>query len=142
MFQSNIILQAMRQLDMGEIESEVYIAYLNDKKPNLTKLAKNLSVHRTVIYKAIERLKLHSLMTEKDGKITIEPPERLITTLKQKEAENRLAIKQVDSYLSELNARYYSFYEQPQFKIYTGQSQFVDAHNQVLQEITTDFRFS
>ena len=141
MFQSNIILQAMKQLGMGEIESEVYIAYLNDKKPNLTKIAKGLSAHRTVIYKAIEALKAHSLMTDVDGKVVIEPPERLVSILKQKEAENRLAIKQVDGYLSELNAKYYSFYEKPEFKIYSGQFQFVDLHNQVLNEITTDYHF-
>ena len=141
MFQSNIILQAMKQLDMDEIEAEVYIAFLNDKKPNLTNLAKSLTVHRTVIYKAIDKLKSFNLMVETDGKITIEPPERLISILRQKEAENRLAIKQVDSYLSELNAKYYSNYEKPDYKIYSGQFQFIDLHNQILNEITTDYHF-
>jgi len=139
MLNTNIIEYAMNQLDLGEVEAQVYLAYLENKNPNLSKLSKEISSHRTQIYRAIEKLKENGLITEENGQFKIEPPEKLAAILKQKEAQNRLAAKQIDNYLSELNTKYYSQYEKPEYKSYVGHRQFVDIHNQVLSEITTDY---
>lgn len=135
---SDIIFQTMSQLDMGNIEAEVYLAFLNDTKPNLTQLAKNMGVDRSFIYKAINKLKEANLIHEYDGHYKIESPDKLKAILNYKIDSQKLVAKNLDSYLSALNSKYYAMYEQPQFKIYTGRSQFIDAHNQILHEINTD----
>jgi predicted transcriptional regulator len=138
---SDIIFQAMAQLDMGNVEAEVYLAFLNNKKPNLTQLAKNIGVDRSFMYKAISKLKEASLLTEEDEQYKIESPDKLMSILNYKIDTQKLVAKNLDGYLSALNSKYYAMYEQPQFKIYTGKSQFIDAQNQILQEIKTSLSY-
>lgn len=135
---SDIIFQAMTQLDMGNTEAEVYMAFLNDKKPNLTQLARDMGVDRSFIYKAINRLKEVGLISEEEDQYKIESPDKLMAILNYKIDSQKLVAKNLDGYLSALNSKYYTMYEQPQFKIYTGRSQFIDAHNQILHEINTN----
>jgi sugar-specific transcriptional regulator TrmB len=141
MSNSDIIFQAMSQLGMGNIEAEVYMAFLNDKKPNLTQLAKDMGVDRSFIYKAINKLKEVNLILENDGHYKIESPDKLMAILNYKIDSQKLVAKNLDSYLSALNSKYYALYEQPQFKIYTGRSQFIDAQNQILHEINTSLSY-
>jgi sugar-specific transcriptional regulator TrmB len=134
---SNLLQLVLEQLDLGELEIQIYQLLLQHPELNVTDLAKKTGVYRLKIYNALDNLQKAELISQTadyNRKIELEPPAKIITKLKLKENNLSRINSDFEQLLPELQSQYYSSARQPITKIYQGKKEFLQIFHQILEE--------
>jgi sugar-specific transcriptional regulator TrmB len=134
---SNLLQLVLEQLELGDLEIQIYQLLLQHPELNVTDLAKKTDVYRLKIYNALDNLQKAELISQTadyNRKIELEPPAKIITKLKLKENNLSRINSDFEQLLPELQSQYYSSARQPITKIYQGKKEFLQIFHQVLEE--------
>jgi len=128
---------ALSQLELSDLAISVYELIFQILNPTITLIAQKLNTNRNRVYEAIEELSKVGLIKNKQDYqrgIIPEPPQRIISKLRDKEISIRRSSEDLTKVLPDLSTIYYSNKRQPYVKIAEGRQQFIDVFNQVLEE--------
>lgn len=134
---SNLLQLVLEQLELGELEIQIYQLLLQHPELNVTDLAKKTGVYRLKVYNALDNLQKAELIVQTEDynrKIELEPPAKIITKLKFKENNLSRINSDFEQLLPELKSQYYSSARQPIAKIYEGKKEFLQIFHQILEE--------
>jgi sugar-specific transcriptional regulator TrmB len=134
---SNLLSKVLSQLDLSELEMQIYLLLLQNPEINVTDLAKKTGMYRLKIYSALDNLQKAELVAQgKDynRKIELEPPAKIATKLKLKENSLNRINSDFEALLPELQSQYYSSARQPITRIYEGKKEFTQIFHQILEE--------
>ncbi len=92
------MLDQLRDYGLTEVQAKVYYHLLTLGSTSSTKVAKQLNVHRSEVYRVLRELADKGLVTEKKGKrpilYTPTPPEEALNILLQQQAKTLQRLKQ------------------------------------------------
>jgi len=134
---SDILSKVLNQIGLSSFAIKAYttLSLLDD--PNITNLAKELSVDRAKIYATLIELEDAGLVQPRKSHsrfIDLVSPSILVQKLRKKELEAKnLSLELVES-LPNLNFKFSNKKRSPLVKIYEGKTQFINLYNQVLEE--------
>ena len=137
---SNLLQLVLEQLDLGDLEIQIYQLLLINPDLNVTEIANKTGVYRLKIYNALNNIQKAELISQTEDynrKIELEPPAKIITKLKLKENNLSRINSDFEQLLPELQSQYYSSARQPIAKIYQGKKEFTQIFHQILEEIET-----
>ena len=119
-----MIQQFLEDIGLSEKEAEIYQKLLTVESASVVDLSKLTLINRTTIYPVLEQLIKKDLVVEVDSgkkaKYQAEPPERLITFIKNKQNSLAEQEKLLDEVIPRLKGASIQTGEKPIVKIYEG----------------------
>lgn len=136
----------LEELGLKRTEIDLYITSLSSGPSTIHNLAKELNIPRPNLYKIIQSLEIRGLAKFSSKKkyartFIVEPPNKILELLREKQKELDISDKNIVSLLPDLMAIYHQGETPTKIKVLQGEEQYKKAFDQVLEEAQTGGEF-
>jgi sugar-specific transcriptional regulator TrmB len=138
---TNILAKSLFEIGLDRIEVEMYLLLVHNPQITITDICKSLGINRVRGYEILEELHTRDLIIltkDKRTKIKIQPPSKILDTLKINEGRTRRIASELGGILPDLMTGIYGKERLPYLKVYSGQYQLVDLFETILDETQGD----